>query len=184
MNFERICDGLDVEPLLQLVDANPDWWNEITIRQEFIGSAHHATQAIHLRGPASFTFDDVFVDTGAHDYPLIVPTLDALMMVLRPLLTAIDFTDIGRVMIVRLPAGGELDPHIDQGRYAAHYQRFHVALRTNDRCALVVDGETQHMAAGEAWWFDHRKPHSAFNHGDTERLHLIVDARSPRFTTG
>lgn len=182
MNFERICDGLMVQPLLDLVDANPDWWNAITIRQEFIGSAHHATQAIHLRGPSSFTFDDVFIDTGAYDYPLLESCIDALMPVLRPLLVAIDWSDLGRMMIVQLPAGCELDPHVDEGRYAAHYSRFHVALRTNDRCALVVDGEPQHMAAGEAWWFDHRRQHSAFNHGDTGRIHLIVDARSARFT--
>lgn len=181
MRFERICEGLPVEPLLQLIDANPDWWNAITIRQNFLGSAHHQTQCIHLRGPTSFVFEDAFMRTETLDYPLLESCIDALMPVLRPLLTAIDWSDLGRILIVRLPPGCALDPHVDEGRYAAHFARFHVALRANDQCALVVEDQPQHMAPGEAWWFNHRTTHSAHNHGDTERIHLIVDARSERF---
>lgn len=176
MNFERICEGLPIEPLLAALDARPDWWNEIVIRQIFLGSAHHMTQSIHLRGPLSFCYEDAFLSTATQDYPLLEPLMPVLMPVLSPLLTAIAYRELGRVLIVRLPPGGALDPHIDQGVYAEHFDRYHVALRTNADCCLVVDDEPQHMAAGEAWRFDHRKTHSAFNRGSVERIHLILDA--------
>jgi hypothetical protein len=176
MSFERICEALPVAPLLDVIDAHPDWWNEIVIRQIFLGSAHHMTQSIHLRGPTSFTYEDAFLSTVTLDYPLLEPLMPVLMPVLGPLLSAIGFKELGRVLIVRLPAGGALDSHIDQGAYAEYFTRYHVALRTNEDCALVVDDEPQHMAVGEAWRFDHRKMHYAVNRGDIERIHLIVDA--------
>jgi hypothetical protein len=180
-NFEFITSGLDVAPLAALLEANPPWWRDITMRQEHLGSAHYATQCIYLRGPLGFTIEEYFQDISAIDYPLLEPLLPALMPVVRPLLTCINWRELGRILIVRLPAGAELDQHVDQGDYARHYARFHIPLVTNADCALVVAGDAQHMAVGEAWWFNHHKPHYARNHGATDRVHLIVDAVSPRF---
>ena len=33
-NFIRIAEGLEVEPLLQLLDAKPELWKEIDARQK------------------------------------------------------------------------------------------------------------------------------------------------------
>lgn len=181
MNFECVATDLETGPLLAQLDANPDWWRHITMRQDFLGSAHHATNCIYLRGPLGFTIEEYFQDLSAIDYPLLPEVLPALMRVMKPLLDAIQWAELGRILIVRLPAGYALDEHIDQGDYARHYSRFHVPLATNEQCELRVGGEAQHMETGEAWWFDHHKPHYAHNKGETDRVHLIVDAVSPRF---
>ena len=39
-NFRRIAEGLDVKPLLQLLDAKPELWKEIEARQKFTNSPH------------------------------------------------------------------------------------------------------------------------------------------------
>lgn len=174
MSFERLCIDLPVEPLLARID--PAWWNAITIRQDFLGSAHHATQCIYLRGPAGFSVDEYFTDLTSVDYPVLPSVIDVLMPVLRPVLTALRWIELGRVLLVRLPACTALEPHIDEGAYAAHFERYHVVLSSNERCALVVDEVEQHMAPGEAWRFDHRKTHYAYNAGTTDRVHLIIDA--------
>lgn len=182
MNFERLLTGLPVEPLLQKLTANPAWWTEETLRQEFLGSAHYATQTIFLRGPRGFSFEEYFGETYAEDYPRLAEVIDEVMPIVRPLLKAIQWrSDLGRILVVRMPAGAALDEHTDEGEYAAHFARFHVPLVTNPGCNLTCDRERQHMEAGEAWWFDHRAPHSAHNKGETDRIHLIVDAVSPRF---
>lgn len=182
MNFERLCTDLPVAPLLAAIQ--PDWWRHITIRQDFLGSAHHATQCIYLRGPAGFSFEECFVDHTSIDYPLLPSVIDVLMPVLRPVLRALRWVELGRLLLVRLPAGAALEPHIDEGAYAEHFERYHVALSTNEQCALVVDGEAQPMAAGEAWRFDHRKTHHAYNTGSTDRVHLIIDAVPYRSSDG
>ena len=46
-NFVRIAKGLDVKPLLELLDAKPELWTEITARQKFTGSPHKLS-LIHI----------------------------------------------------------------------------------------------------------------------------------------
>lgn len=176
MTFARLLEGLPVEPLAALLDAHPDWWKQITMRQDYLGSAHHETECIYLRGPRSFDFEHYFGESWAGDFPRLRDTLTHLMPVMRPLLDAIGWQELGRVMLVRMPAGAQLEEHTDEGPYAEHYSRYHVPIVTNAHCEMWVDGETQHMAAGDAWWFNHRVPHTAYNNGDAARIHLIVDA--------
>ena len=50
-NFVRIAEGLDVEPLLKLLEDKPELWKEIDARQKFTGSPHKDTESIYVRGP-------------------------------------------------------------------------------------------------------------------------------------
>lgn len=183
MNFDRIATGLDVAPLLAALDAHPQLWGEITVRQSYPGSAHHDTECIFVRGPRAFTIDDYFNDLSAVDYPLPMPVRVAVAQLLDPILTGLGMQEFGRVLIVKLAAGGDLDVHIDEGLYAEHYSRFHIAIQSDQGSTLTVEDESVSMQAGEAWWFDHRKLHSARNVGGTGRIHLIFDAVTGRYPT-
>jgi hypothetical protein len=160
----------------------PHLWDEITARQEYTGSAHKDTQCIYPRGPYKFTPYYYMFHTGAYDYPVMDTLADVLVPVLRPLLTdALQVEELGRVLIVKLKPGGVVTPHIDEGTYADHYARFHVAVTGNEQATLTAGPNTQHFAPGEAWWFDHKVTHSARNDSDTDRIHIIIDAVTPRF---
>ena len=63
-NFIRVADGLDVEPLIKLLDAKPELWKEITARQTFMNSPHKDTESIYVRGPYAMTHYYVMWDTG------------------------------------------------------------------------------------------------------------------------
>lgn len=183
--FERLATGLDVQPIIDRIEAMPELWAEITARQDYTGSAHKDTECIFARGPYSFTPYYYMFDLGSYDYPAMDTLADVLIPVLRPLLTdVLGVTELGRVLIVNLKAGGVVKPHIDEGTYADHFARFHVALTSNDRCMLEVGDDQAAMHPGEAWWFDHKQRHSAFNLGTTDRWHIILDAVSPRFPMG
>lgn len=181
MNFERILTGLPVQALADTLAENPEWWHAITMRQDFLGSPHEQTETIFLRGPRAFTLEGYFGEADALDYHLLPAVIDELMPLVRPLLDAIEWSELGRILLVSMPAGGNLEEHTDEGEYARHYTRYHVPVTTNPDCALVVDGVHQHMAAGDAWLFNHRAPHWAYNAGESERIHLIVDAVSRRY---
>lgn len=177
-NFTLLQTGLNVQPLLDALDAHPDLWDQITVRQSYPGSAHHDTQAIFLRGPAAFTADEYQGTTDAYDYPALATLGEAVNALLCPVLWGLGATQLGYVLIVKLQPGGHVDEHIDEGAYADHFTRFHIAL-TSDSATLTVGGQTQHFAPGELWRFDHKALHSADNPGVTPRIHVIFDAVTP-----
>lgn len=180
-NFERVAEGLDVQPLLDALAARPELWGEITIRQHYPGSAHKDTEAIFLRGPYQFTFRDYMMDTTAYDYPAMDALSAQLVPLVRPVLQQLGVTELGYVMLVRLAPGGVIKPHVDEGAYADHYSRLHLALTGEPGATLTAGDETQHFAPGECWWFNHKVRHSAVNDSDQPRIHLIIDAVTPRF---
>lgn len=184
-DFELIASGLDVQPIIDRIESMPGLWDEITARQEFTATAHRDTKTIFVRGPYKFTLYYYLFDLGSYDYPVMDDLQDVLVPVLTPLLKdELQVTELGRVLIVNLKAGGYIKPHIDEGKYADHFSRFHVALTGNNDCALMVGQDKQHMKPGEAWWFNHKVEHSAINAGQTDRWHIIIDAVTSRFPMG
>ena len=181
-NCKLVASNMAVGPVLEALDAHKEMWSEITIRQEYPGSAHHDTECIFARGPEAFTPDKFFFDLGSYDYPAMDRLADVLVPVLRPLLNdVLKVTELGRVLIVNLKAGGSVDEHIDEGTYADYFARFHVVISTNPYCYNITGGEPAHWAVGECWWFDHKKPHAATNQGETDRVHIIIDAVAPDY---
>lgn len=178
-NFKRLAQGLDVQPLLAALSARPELWDAITVRQYALGSAHRDTRSIYLRGPYDFTFKDYFMTVEAYDYPLMDELSEVLIPLLRPMLQELGVTELGYVMLVELKPGGHVKAHVDSGKYADHYCRFHLTITGEQGSTLTAGGETQHFAPGELWWFNHKALHYADNTSDAARIHLILDAVVP-----
>ena len=175
--FERIATGLDVQPLLGLLELKSELWDEIIVRQKVQGSPHKNTECIFVRGPEEFSVDKYFYDLGSYDYPAIKILEQAIVPLLKPLLTEVlRVTELGRVLIVKFKPGGHIDKHVDEGTYADYFARFHVVLKTNPRATLTVGGHERNLGAGEAWYFNHKLEHYGDNKGDEDRIHIIFDA--------
>lgn len=176
--FRKVADSLPVSPLLYELERNPELWGRHTWRQDYPGSAHHDTQAILLRMPRVITPHSIFNDLEAVDWPEY-DRLPSARWLVEGVCRTVGATKLGRVMIVSLKPGGSIDPHVDEGDYADHYDRFHVDLYGSS--AFTVDSESVEMAVGDAWWFNHKREHRVVNGSDGPRIHLIIDAVSPRF---
>lgn len=161
---------------LALAHSTP-LWDEFTARQETPGSAHHATRCIVLRGPDTENLDHeaVFNCLESVDLPTIERT-PATVDLCAAACRALRVKQLGRVMLVELPPGASIDRHRDEGAYADHFERFHLALISSPGNLFTCGGETIHMAPGELWKFNHRIEHEVVNHSDTPRVHLIIDA--------
>ncbi len=94
-----------------------------------------------------------------------------------------------RIRLMKLaPGGGELLRHADitdpdAGVRPGRLMRIHIPLLTNPGvrfCQWLLDGSRKEasMGVGEAWYLDTRKPHTAINGGETERIHLVMDVGS------
>ena len=176
-HFRRI-GRLDPAAALRELDRRPELWDLITVRQQYEGSAHRDTETVFLRGPT--TLEDVFNNMEAVDYD----TLDELPATFDLVVRAsrmLQAREVGRLMLVKLLTGGHITPHVDEGRYAQHFARFHLVLTSSPGCRFFAGGEQVVMAPGELWWFNHRVQHEVRNAGP-ERIHLILDMTAPGYT--
>jgi hypothetical protein len=91
-----------------------------------------------------------------------------------------------RVRFMRLTKGnGELSRHADitdreAGIQAGRVVRLHIPIFTNPDVIFQSwshKGQKQvaNMQEGSLWYLDVRKPHTAVNHGDEDRIHLVMD---------
>ena len=174
-NFIRIADGLDVEPLIKLLDDKPELWQQIKHRQYFTGTPHKDTESIYVRGPLKMTPYYVMYDIGSFDYPSMEYLSTALVPLMKPVLNKLQVKEMGRVLIVNLKHGGHVTKHNDQGTYADHYQRFHLVVKSNPHCFQTCGDQLQRFQVGDVWWFNHKKDHTADNVGTTDRVHIIFD---------
>ena len=82
---------------------------------------------------------------------------------------------IGRTRFMRIEAEETLASHSDIAYYWRDRVRIHVPIVTDPSVRFVCDGQSVHMAAGEAWVFDTWKPHGVHNPSSSRRIHLVID---------
>lgn len=80
-----------------------------------------------------------------------------------------------RVMLARMPAGGVIQPHRDANPAAKWPHKIHVPIRTNDQVLFRIEGQTYHIAEGEAAEVNNMGVHAVNNGGDSPRIHLIFE---------
>lgn len=179
-NFTRV--GLfDVEPCT--VEINQyNLWNWLNLRRLFSTSGHYDVDDIVLRfypvHDAKFSQEDVFNSDKTVSYFPWRMFKETRELVERH---CPEGYKIGRVVIAMLRPGGLISPHIDEGEYADHHERYHFVLHSNPKCTFICGEEAVKMQAGEIWTFNHKLEHEVIN-ADLEnpRVHIIADYRKPK----
>jgi hypothetical protein len=177
-NFRRLIAGLEVRAACAELQARPELWGLLQLRQQFEGSAHIDTETIVLRGPTSL--EGIFENLDCIDFDT-TEQLPATCALIRHVIGFLKAREVGRVMLVRVKTDGWIRPHRDEGGYARYYARFHLVLDSNAACRFRCGEEKVVMAPGELWWFNHQITHSVIN-GGPARTHLIMDFTAPGFT--
>lgn len=175
VQFDKFMEGLDVQPLYSYVKRNKHLFEIHKERQSYEGSAHVDTKTIFLRGPLKFTREEYQENIDAYDYDVPHELVSLVSKLIHPCLDFLDIRQLGYMMIVSLVPGGEITEHIDQGRYAEYYDRFHIPLYSKEGNYFRCGDEEVQMGEGELWTFNHHMPHSVVNNSDRERIHLIFD---------
>ena len=99
---------------------------------------------------------------------------------------------IGKARYIGLPAKGNVPLHADRGYvgrpygpgrnygeatyYEEYPDRFHFVVC--GKYQYTVNEEMQEYVSGDLWWFPNKLIHSAYNHGDIERISLIFDVKN------
>lgn len=175
-NFLKFSN-IDPVPLLLAVHQNPTLWSRNTVRQDFENSPHDKTESIILRFQTLREDHEQFMGDVQCSDTYEYAELPEARNIVSNLMARVQGSQLGRVIIVRLPAGASIAPHEDQGASADFYQRYHVVLQGYPGVDFTCDDETVQMRTGEIWWFDNTKTHYVANDSNDDRIHLIVDIR-------
>ena len=81
------------------------------------------------------------------------------------------FPSKARAFFLRIAPGGEVHPHVDTCRTTTT----HYCIESNDRAVMVFGDEEIRLKPGESRAVDRTVEHYSYNHGDTDRIHLLVE---------
>jgi hypothetical protein len=173
MNFELV--GTFDTSLIEYEVYSTTMWNWLNLRKRR-GLNHQAVDDIVLR------FQSIEGFHSPMEYFDSLECVDLFTKYLFPqTIRAVDeFANgrtIGKIVIAKLKPNGLVEPHIDEGKYCAAYDRYHFVVSTNPDAHLKVNDEVRHFNKGEIFWLDNKAPHSAFNYGKSDRIHIIVDLK-------
>ena len=162
-----------VAGIMQQLDAAPNLWNERTERRDSPDSVHADMSDIWVR------YAEGTPDSQTPHVSVMYPAwtvLKDMHGLVFDLMRSQCATQLGGILITRIPPGGEIKPHDDRGTWhAEHYNRkVYVVLQGNARCINECEGEELAMRTGEVWTFDNLRSHSVQNGGTTDRITLIV----------
>lgn len=80
-----------------------------------------------------------------------------------------------RSRLMRLAPGVGVPEHADINYHWHTRVRLHIPVVTTPQVRFHCDGQSVHMAAGEAWIFDNWRRHHVENKASSERIHLVAD---------
>ena len=125
-----------------------------------------------------FRFVSNFIDwRQSFDRPLWIEWRPLLEPVLSQATAAYGYSNdaFPRVMLARMAPGGVIQPHRDQSPAAKWPHKIHVPLQTNDDVTFEIDGNSYHLAEGQAVELNNMGIHAVQNRGSTDRIHLIFE---------
>jgi hypothetical protein len=80
---------------------------------------------------------------------------------------------------IKLPPGGFIPRHSDNGGRHEGISVYHAVLKTNEDCisvSYVEPVQKIHLPINTLWLFDTWPEHESFNNGNTDRVHLVIDS--------
>lgn len=84
---------------------------------------------------------------------------------------------LAAVRLMRLGPGSEILEHFDHDLSANFgMARLHVPLTTTPEVEFLLNRQPVVMKPGECWYLRLADPHAVTNRGDTDRIHLVIDA--------
>lgn len=162
----------DVDHLIERVIKIPDslWKSE---DEEKPNKLNNLNNTRHIMFRFINGHDNVF---DYQDFPLWNEWKDDLLPIMKQAARRLGYEDyrFPRVILARLPAGGEISPHTD-GRASHFIHKIHVPLITNSQTIFHVGKQSRHLPTGEIFEVNNKRVHAVKNEGEQDRTHLIFE---------
>ena len=113
-------------------------------------------------------------ETDSHDGQMLPTRWLEAMPYVRQMLAGFGVV-WSRSRLMRLAAGAVVPEHADINHQWHTRVRMHIPVFTWPEVRFYCDGQSVHMATGEAWIFDNWRRHHVENNAAAERIHLVAD---------
>jgi hypothetical protein len=167
-----------VDRLRKALD-DPGLWDRHTLRTASYGTPHSHISDIWVRYNdwANYT-GDYAAFNGPHEsvwYPVAneIPVRSLAMEMMH----FVGGTKLGGILITKIPAGQRVEPHVDNGWHAQHYEKFAISIAANEQQAFCFEGERLVTRTGDSFHFDNSALHWVDNDSDEDRITMICCIR-------
>lgn len=189
-HFELIRQGVEIDGVLRELDAHPHLWNANSRRKTAPGTPHGQMSDIWVRynDATPYQAQGDWSHFNDEHVPVWYPAwraLPSLQPIVFDLMARVQGEMIGGVLITRIPPGGRIGLHTDDGWHVQYYEKFYLSLRSapGARFWAEADGvrEALEPKPGEIWLFDNRKQHWVENDSGQDRVTCIICIRTEKF---
>lgn len=134
-------------------------WSVIPLRGP--AGARHPVQMIYS-DPAATAFEDTPYLAGCPTFRAVLDSFSCPLQAVR---------------LMRLTPGSIIREHSDNDlAFENGHVRFHVPVTTNDGVVFELNRRRVVLEAGSCWYLRLSDPHQVANLGDTDRVHMVIDA--------
>ena len=180
--YGKIHSRLDISRARAELADNLHLFGEFNARAE-AGPIHAQMSDIWLR------YGDVSQMTLTGDYSKIsnehdsvwLKDLPELKRVCFDVMALVDGERLGGVLITKLPPGGEILPHSDQGWHADYYDKYFVPLENENGAVLGFDEGVIMPLIGDVWAFDNSYTHWVKNNSKSDRIAMVVCIKQNKY---
>lgn len=176
MKIRQIDSGVNVQPLLWALQANPQLWNALSERTKQQDSPHREVDDIWARYAEGGAITSEQHESVWYPSAEMLPVRDIVF----PLMASVDGERLGGVLITRIPAGKACYPHADHGWHAGYYQKFAVQIQSAPGQQFCFEGESLEPMPGDVYTFDNSHPHWVTNQTPYDRVTLIACIKTGR----
>ena len=164
---------LDPSPLYWALREHPEFWNQHTARTEHQSSPHHDLDDIWVRYAPDFEKGQKEHESQWYPCADVLPVRPYVDLICQYM----GATQLGGVLITRIPPGKMCKPHVDPGWHAERYEKIAFQVTSAPGQKFCFEGEELESRPGQLYWFDNSYKHWVTNDTPYERVTMIVSLR-------
>ena len=180
--YNKIYSGLKTKSALDELINNDSLFGEFNARKE-ASHIHAQMNDIWLR------YGDIKPMVEVGDYSGIANEHDSIWLQDLPeckklcfeVMKLVDGERLGGVLITKLPAGGEILPHVDSGWHAEYYDKYYVPIKNSKGSEFHFDNGNIDPSYGDVWAFDNSYNHWVENNSTEDRIAMVICIKQSKY---
>ena len=154
--ISTLATDIDISKLLSVLPSiDSDIWNEWSVRQDKFG-VHKHTKTIPIKW-----LDDCICKHSE------------IALAVEPYLSKVESifnSKCVNALLIYLPAGASIDPHVDSGSMLTKVHRCHYPIISNPEVEFVSKGVSYYMEPGSLYRLQNTAMHAVHNKSDKPRI--------------